>query len=266
MRVAFARMDVSVRHLELGRARRVAGRTAAVAVATWQEPKRRRVALSLAVAGLAAVAFARVAEDYLTNDPLARWDVSFARWLSGERTGVDTELFRVLTFFGSPAVVLAVATLSCLVLYRRRSLVDAALLPLVLGGAEALNLVLKLSFHRARPEVAFVHLDTYSFPSGHAMVSTAGYGALAYLLWGRLGSRRARVLLAAATAAFLALICVSRLYLGVHYLSDVLAGVAAGVFWLAVSIALVTAYGDAFAARFGGSRLDRIGRRLTRQE
>ena len=213
---------------------------------------------------LAAFAFSRIAEDYLTNDPLVRWDLSFSRWLAGERTASGTDFFRVVTFFGSPAVALAVAAVVCVVLYRRRRLVDAALLPLVLGGAELLNLILKLSFHRARPEVAFVQLDTYSFPSGHAMISTAAYGAFAYLAWSHLRTRRRRLILVAGTVVLVALIGFSRLYLGVHYLSDVLAGTAGGVFWLAVSIALQTAYGERFAARFAGSRVDRLARRVTR--
>jgi hypothetical protein len=186
-----------------------------LAAATWRDPRRRCIALALAVAGAAAFAFAHIAEDYLTNDPLARWDVSFARWLAGERSAVGTDAFNVLTLLGSPAVVLAIATVACVVLVRRRELTDAALLPLVLAGAELLNLVLKLSFHRPRPEVAFVHLDTYSFPSGHAMASTAAYGALAYLAWGRLPTLGARVLLAAGAAVLVGLICFSRLYLGV---------------------------------------------------
>jgi undecaprenyl-diphosphatase len=208
--------------------------------------------------------FARIAEDYLTNDPLARWDVSFARWLYGERSSAGIDFFRVLTDLGSPTGALAFAAIVCAVLYRRRRLLEAALLPLVLGGAELLNLVLKLSFHRPRPEVAFVHLDTYSFPSGHAMISTAAYGALAYLAWSRLRKRRARIALVAGTAVFVGLICFSRLYLGVHYLSDVLGGAAGGAFWLAVSIALQTVYGERFAARFTGSWADRLGRHLTR--
>ena len=64
---------------------------------------------------------------------------------------------------------------------------------------------------------------------------------------------------------FVALIGFSRLYLGVHYLSDVLAGIAGGAFWLSVSIALLTVYGDRFAARFSGSRADRLGQRVVRR-
>jgi undecaprenyl-diphosphatase len=232
--------------------------------AAWRVPERRRLALALAAAVFLALAFARIAEDYLTNDPLARWDVSFAQWLSEHRSGVGTDFFRVFTDIGSPAGALAIGTVVCLLLYQRRQLIDAALIPVVLAGAELLNLILKLAFHRPRPEAAFVHLETYSFPSGHAMVSTALYGALAYLAWGRLRAPAARVALLTGTAALLSLICFSRLYLGVHYLSDVLAGAAGGAFWLAVAIALQTIYGERLVTRFSDGPIDRVARRITR--
>lgn len=256
-------LPAQVRLMDAGWTRPV-HRIAAFGASTWHVPERRHLALALAAAALSAVAFARVAEDYLTNDPLARWDVSFARWLAGERSTVGTDVFRVVTFFGSPAVALAIATVACIVLYRRRWLAEAALLPVVLGGGELLNLVLKLSFQRQRPEVGFVQLDTYSFPSGHAMISTAAYGALAYLAWRHLRTRPDRLTLAGGTVVLVVLICFTRLYLGVHYLSDVLAGVAGGAFWLALSIALQTMYGERFAAGFTGSRADRLGRRIAR--
>jgi undecaprenyl-diphosphatase len=250
------------RRIERDGTQGVVRRTTVAVTSVWHAPRQRRLALALAAAVLSALAFARIAEDYLTNDPLARWDVSFARWLAGERNTAATDAFRVLTFFGSPAAALVVGAIVCLVLYRRGHLAEAAFLPVVLGGCELLNVILKLSFHRPRPEFAFVHLDTYSFPSGHAMISTAAYGALAYLAWSRLRTRRAHLLLVVGTAVLVGLIGFSRLYLGVHYLSDVLAGVAGGAFWLAVSVSLQTAYGERFAARFTGSRLDRLARRL----
>jgi len=255
---------VQTRRLGSHQARRAVIDVGSRAATAWRAPAQRRLIVALASAFLAALAFAHIAEDYLTNDPLARWDVSFARWLALERSELGTEIFRVITFLGSPAVALAVSAVVCVVLYRRRLLVQAALLPLVLAGAELLNLALKLAFHRPRPEVAFVTLDTYSFPSGHAMVSTAAYGALAYIAWPYLRSPRQRVLLVVGTLVFVGLICFSRLYLGVHYLSDVLGGAAGGVFWLSVSVAIVTLWGERLASRFAGSRPDRIGRRLTR--
>src|SRR5215213_7157232 len=84
----------------------------------WKRPEERRVGVALLAAGASALAFAHVAEDYLTNDPLARWDVSFAHWLSLHRSAAGVDVFRVVTDAGSPASTLAVATVVCLVLYR----------------------------------------------------------------------------------------------------------------------------------------------------
>lgn len=229
-----------------------------------RSPLHRRVAVALLAALGSALVFARITEDYLTNDPLARWDVSLAGWLAEHRSAVGLDIFRAITNLGSPIVSLVVAAAVCVVLYRRRQIADAALLPVVLGGGELMNLVLKLSFHRARPELGVVQLDTYSYPSGHAMIATVTYGAFVYLLWGRTRSARTRTLISAGMATIVLLICFSRLYLGVHYLSDVLGAVAAGATWLALSIALQAAYGERFAARFAGSRVDRFARRLTR--
>jgi membrane-associated phospholipid phosphatase len=241
------------------------GRRAVRAVgALAGDRERRPLLLALVAAAASALAFARVAEDYLTNDPLARWDLELARWLAGVRDPTGVDVFRVVTFLGSPAVVVALAAVACVALYRRRHLLDALLLPLALGSAELLNVVLKLAFHRPRPEVAFVHLDTYSFPSGHAMVSAAGYGALAYLAARAAAGGRRRAAIVAGAVAWVALVCVSRVYLGVHYLSDVLAGAAGGAFALSASIAVVAAFGAAAGRRLEGSRLDRLARRLTR--
>lgn len=233
-------------------------------LALWRSPQQRRFAVALLAALGSALVFARITEDYLTNDPLARWDVSLAGWFEEQRSAAGLDAFRAITNFGSPAVSLVIASIVCVVLYRRRQVAEAALLPVVLGGGELLNLVLKLSFHRDRPEVGVVQLDTYSYPSGHAMIATATYGAFAYLLWRRASSGRARILISLGTAAIVLLISVSRLYLGVHYLSDVLGAVAAGATWLALSIALQAAYAERFVARFAGSRADRLARRLTR--
>lgn len=123
-------------------------------------------------------------------------------------------------------------------------------------GAEALNLVLKLSFARARPELEhpFVNLHTYSFPSGHATVSTAVYGALALVLARRTPSWRTRILIAAAAALVVGVIGFSRLYLGAHFLSDVLAGFDAGFTWLMLCTAAWILY------RAHASRADRPAR------
>jgi undecaprenyl-diphosphatase len=113
---------------------------------------------------------------------------------------------------------------------------NAAIAPLIVAmiGGETLETVLKLAFHRVRPEAFFGIAEpvTYSFPSGHAIMSLVFYGTAAVLLTA--GATAARKTAAGAlTALFVAAIGFSRIYLGVHYPSDVAAGYAAGLGWLA---------------------------------
>jgi len=189
------------------------------------------------------VSFAQLAEDYLTKDPLVAWDERFARWLHAVATPAGVDAFSVITLAGGSAFLFLLTGSTAFVLARRKRL-DAAYLLAAFLGAEALNLGLKLLFARERPELdsPFVNLDTYSFPSGHANVSIAVYGAIAILLARRTPSWWARTSIVLAAAFLIALIGFSRLYLGAHFLSDVLAGFDAGFTWLMLCTAIWVAY------------------------
>jgi undecaprenyl-diphosphatase len=121
----------------------------------------------------------------------------------------------------------------------RRDWFRAVALTLAVVGGTLLNDLLKALFHRGRPETAieFINYQSWSFPSGHAMNSLIGFGFVAYLLLEHTTDRRARVAIIAATLVLVGLVGFSRLYLGVHYLSDVIAGYLAGAVWLLVCIA-----------------------------
>jgi undecaprenyl-diphosphatase len=110
----------------------------------------------------------------------------------------------------------------------------AVLVVIAAAGAEALDFALKQMFHRERPEVFFglTAPETYSFPSGHAMVSACFYGVLAAVVAPRLRTAGQRAGLWAGAVAAALLIGASRIYLGVHYPSDVLAGYAAAIVWV----------------------------------
>lgn len=111
---------------------------------------------------------------------------------------------------------------------------------LTMAGAALLNVVLKLAFRRERPEPFFDTPlpESYSFPSGHALLSFCFYGVVAAVVSARLGARpRLRALVWTGAALLVALVGLSRLYLGVHYPSDVLAGYAAALVWV-VAVAL----------------------------
>jgi undecaprenyl-diphosphatase len=209
-----------------------------------RDPQTVRLTVLTACLLLSLAAFAHITEDYLTGDPIVRWDTRFALWLHEHASHPLVVLFKVLTLAGNTAVLFLVVLAIGIVLLRRTRPNDAAVLVLAFGGAALINALLKLVFHRARPELSFVHLGTYSFPSGHAAVSSATFSTLAYLLRRRFTSTRARLLLALATVIAIGLVGFSRLYLGAHYLSDVLAGFSFGLAWASFCLILYTLWGD----------------------
>ncbi len=192
------------------------------------------VAVVLVMFG-AGAAFADLSEDYLTRDPIVRWDVEFAGWLHAHAFGPLVDAFKVVTLAGNVAVLAVIALAAALFLLRRGTLNEVVLVCAVTLGVEALDAGLKLLFHRPRPRLAYVHLDTYSFPSGHAAGATAIYGALAFLIARRGGPKRC-IACAAGAVALVLIIAFSRLYLEAHYLSDVLAGVSLGLLWLSACL------------------------------
>jgi membrane-associated phospholipid phosphatase len=215
-----------------------------VRLAGLQRLRARRELVAAAILFAASVAaFGHVVEDYLTGDPIVRWDVEFARWLHEHSSATLVSLFDLITIAGNVAVLAAVSAVAILLLLRRGLVNDAALLAVVALGVEVLNAGLKLVFHRPRPELAFVQLDTYSFPSGHAAGSAAIYGALAYLSARRL-TGAGRVVPSILAVILVAAVGFSRLYLGAHYLSDVLAGFSLGASWLFAWLLVAQAYGD----------------------
>jgi undecaprenyl-diphosphatase len=109
----------------------------------------------------------------------------------------------------------------------------------VFVGAQVLAIAIKAAVRRPRPGTQVVMGSSYSFPSSHAMVSIAGLGMLAYvalLVWRP--SQPWRYVIVAAAAALTVAVGASRVYLGVHYVSDVIGGYAAGATWAAICVAM----------------------------
>lgn len=183
-------------------------------------------------------AFGVLVEDVVTGDPIVRLDARLANWLHEQARPSLTEFFEVVTVLGNAVVVIGLALVSVIVLARRGRRRDALLVAVAVTGAEALTLAMKLGFRRERPFFPdpLSTESTFSFPSGHAMVSVAVYGVLAFVLVRELASWRVRVVVLVSAAALVLLIGFSRLYLGVHYLSDVLAGFTGGLAWLVLCV------------------------------
>jgi undecaprenyl-diphosphatase len=200
------------------------------------DPHVQLVVTLAAVFTATTLAFLHVVEDYLGKDPIVRWDVELSRWLHLHSNGTLVTLFKVLTWAGNVAVLALLVGAVTLWLVRRRRRNDAFFVAASAAGIEVLNGGLKLLFHRPRPELAYVHLDTYSFPSGHAAGSAAIYAVVLYVLATQLASVRARAVLAVGYVVLVAAVGFSRLYLEAHYLSDVLAGISLGAAWAAGSL------------------------------
>jgi undecaprenyl-diphosphatase len=222
------------------RGSRVTAGTARIAWSLRTEPRSRRIAVLVALLFADLAALAHIVEDYVTGDPLVRWDVSFARWLYDHSNPTLVEAAKIVTWLGNGFFLGALVVWLVFGLLRRSRVNEALLIAIAFVGSQVLNALLKLAFHRPRPELAFVDLDTYSFPSGHATGAAAVFTLLAWLAMRRLRRTRWRALVA--TSAALVIVCVgcTRMYLGVHYLSDVLAGTAAGLAWAFATILAAT--------------------------
>ena len=192
----------------------------------------RRSAILYTCAGLSALLFVVLAFLVASGSTLA-FDTIIRNDIHAWANGGLTEAAQALSFVGSAIVwapALAVAFVAFWVIGDRRQAIGLAI---VMGGAALLDNGLKLAFHRVRPEVFFGRLpDTYSFPSGHALFNLCFYGALMVALVNHLGGSGLRIAMWSAAALLVFVIGLSRIYLGVHYPSDVLAGFLAGGAWL----------------------------------
>ncbi|NLI12274.1 phosphatase PAP2 family protein [Pelotomaculum propionicicum] len=151
----------------------------------------------------------------------------------------NPSLDRIMLFFTSLGSVkfyfLAFPAILLVLVWRRRWW-ELKGFSLSFLGAVLLNNLLKISFHRIRPNLYLIKESGYSFPSGHAMVTLAFYGMLLFFAFQHIPSRKWRSLMAILAVFVILTIGVSRVYLGVHYPSDVLGSYLAGFSWLVVSI------------------------------
>jgi membrane-associated phospholipid phosphatase len=147
-----------------------------------------------------------------------------------------TTIMRGISFTGS-TVALGIATTVIVVQFAMRKWGrEAKLFAITMIGAGLLNITLKLAFKRPRP-VPFFNLtapETYSFPSGHSLTSACFFGALAAILTARVKSGRLRMIIWVVCTLMFVLIGLSRIYLGVHYTTDVIAGFTAALIWILV--------------------------------
>ena len=183
--------------------------------------------------------FAAVTEDVVTHDPLTNFDLALTTWIRAHTTPLGDRIFTAVSLIGSPISMAAVGMIGAVIIVVRRKWLELAAWVAGFMGAGVLAYILKIVIQRPRPvgATAFLHGDSFSFPSGHALGSLVGYGMLAYVIGSNwVTTARGRFRLVIGTAVLVVAIGISRLYLGVHYFSDVVGGYAVGVLWLSVCI------------------------------
>ncbi len=193
------------------------------------------IALSM---GYVLILFGGMVEDLLLKEAVVASDLRVDRLIASFRTPLLNHLFYGITTLGNSAVVIAGLVLSSCVLWRMRR--ARFILPMFVsaGFAALLTSLGKFAFQRSRPEVGLIEQAGYSFPSGHATISVAFYGFLFFTLIHFVVNWRTRINLIFASVLLIAAIGFSRIYLGVHYLSDVFAGYLVGLLGMLIGVAL----------------------------
>jgi membrane-associated phospholipid phosphatase len=181
-----------------------------------------------------------LAENVVNSESMKAVDGTVTLWLYNRRTPLISQGFYYFTQLGSQYGVIAITLLSCLfLLIRRKGFYLIALILSVLGSSCSMYL-LKLYFHRDRPlKVYYVPEASFSFPSGHATGAMALEGIILYFLMIESRGKREKNSWLIAGVSYILAIGFSRIYLGVHFLTDVLGGYLVGFLWVLVSIGIM---------------------------
>jgi undecaprenyl-diphosphatase len=238
VRIVFrtSRLYVEVaRHYIVAWAKRHRGRRSRVVLALFDpaEPEANALLfLSVLLLG-GAWLFLGVLEDVVSRDPLVQADYAIYQWLQSMRTSWADQAMVVITALGGARVTGVVVGVVLLWLLAHRQWRASVYWLAALGFAELSVRILKFTLGRERPASLYTGVEQFSFPSGHATISIVLYGFLAFLL-ARRQSTRLKIAIASVASSFIVLIAFSRLYLGAHWFSDVLAALALGLTWVAL--------------------------------
>lgn len=187
--------------------------------------------LSIALLGFwtPAILFAKLAGEVHENEPIFG-DSEILQWIHAHATPFWDAFFLAITTLGNAEVIIPVALAVCALLWYLKKRTYAVIVLFAFGGSGIANFLLKLLFSRERPAFwqSAITETSYSFPSGHAMASAALIIALIYILW----TTKWRIASLILGAALIVLIGTSRLYMGVHYPTDVLAGWMVALLWV----------------------------------
>jgi membrane-associated phospholipid phosphatase len=207
--------------------------------------------LGLLVLIAAGLLFLGMAEDVVSGDQITLVDAQLAAWFHVHATPLFTQFMLVVSNLQGILAMSIYALLFGIFLLRKKQRYWLFALALAVPGGMLLNVMMKQIFNRARPGFTdpLVTLTTYSFPSGHVAGATLFYGVFAAYLIIHISKWRWRIAVVVMAILLVTLVALSRLYLGAHYLSDVLAAAAEGVAWLALCLTITHILWQRRAAR-----------------
>jgi len=176
--------------------------------------------------------FARMAEYVIEQESVLLID----RWISLQMDTLHTPLFDTmmvaLTNLNSGMGILVFSVVLMLFLAYQKWYIDLWFYLVSVIGANAAYVIIKMIVQRLRPDSDLLFLSTYSFPSGHATMATAIATVLYFIFSPRVDRVRAKVFLIVISLSWIVVISFSRIYLDVHWVSDVIAGIGLGFFWV----------------------------------
>ncbi len=182
--------------------------------------------------------FVGITQQVVTSAPITKIDVAFDNFLYSIRTPAMAQVFYSITWFANQMTIIVLATLSLLYLYFKKEGAYLYSLALTLAGTETSVYLIKIFINRQRPlaDIAYYIESSLSFPSGHASIAIAFYGFITYYVIRHILQKGNKLFIISTGATLITLIGFSRLYLGVHFLSDVLGGFLIGGLWLVVGV------------------------------
>ncbi|MEJ2050383.1 MAG: phosphatase PAP2 family protein [Calditrichota bacterium] len=188
--------------------------------------------------------FGRIVVNSLRGDPFSYID----QWVQNQilyfQTPLITAIMKIITRFGGGLIILIGSIFSVIYFFLHRKFADLVIYLATIIGGSVLVLVLKNAIHRPRPVVLvpLLHVQGWSFPSGHALMSVIFWGIITYFLIRYQNSWKIRAFFVVALGFLISLISFSRLYLEVHYLSDIIGGIVGGLIWLTFTITGLEVY------------------------
>ena len=200
------------------------------------EHKLATLAVYFSVFMLLVVAFVEIVEEVFEGETLF-YDEAILKGINGFSTPFFDSFFVVITQFGGVFGIIALTAILLGLLLRRKMYKNALIVGATVAGAAILNVILKLIFERTRPDLweQLIVETSFSFPSGHSMITAALGLSLIFICW----NTRFRWLAVALGSSFIIVIGFSRLYLGVHYPTDILAGWVVSAAWLSTVVTIV---------------------------